>query len=524
MGFKSYKSIGSQGLISASFKNRLKINTFLSNGTLKIHIQTIVNYLIVAGGGGSGELNDYATGGAGGGGVLIGSMTLNPGTYNIVVGDGGIPGVNNADPKLKNGKNSSFNGLVAIGGGGGAGGSGNAYSANSSGGSGGGGSSFAYYAGASGTDGQGNAGSAGVRGQGYQGGVGGGGGGASEIAGDALTLQSGGFGGKGGDGILVNSTNLPGYNKNSYFGGGGGGGNSQGIGGVGGLGGGGQGGGNAIANTAGKPNTGGGAGGYRVGQALSGGTGIVILTYIPPQPLPSANGIYGVKLLNDEYTGAIFNIRRGSDNATDDFFYTNSTLTNSSGTTLTTFLSGSIAYITIWYDQSSKGNNGTQNNPTLQPIYDPINLYVDFKPNRNFSLPDGTVPFGNLNYTVAIKHNSIGNGGTWLCSGTYTTNQNNCFRTNGAQYFNYWFGYGFNSGTYAVGNNVIFQYDGTTVSCYVNSQFNASNTPGVLRKSTNIDNFIGARPGNAEPLNGELYYMYIYDSALSSVQRSQIEL
>jgi hypothetical protein len=242
-----------------------------------------------------------------------------------------------------------------------------------------------------------------------------------------------------------------------------------------------------------------------------------------------ARGIYGVKLLNNGYEGAIFNIRRGSDNATDDFFYTNSTLTNSSGTTLSAFLNGSIAYIPIWYDQSIRGNNGTQTNINLQPIYDSINLYVDFTPNRTFALPDGTVPFGNSDYTITIKHNVIDvkNLKTWLSSGTFANLQSNNFRMTGnGEYFNYWFGDRGNKSTsaYAVGNTITYQYDGTNVYCYVNSQLNSTNTPSVLRRTTSINNLIGARQVNGEPLNGQLYYVYIYDYPLTQIQRSKIEL
>jgi hypothetical protein len=72
MGFKSYTSLGSQGLISASSPVKLKIQTFLSSGTLKLASKTIVNYVIIGGGGGSGDPNDYGYGGGSGGGIKIG--------------------------------------------------------------------------------------------------------------------------------------------------------------------------------------------------------------------------------------------------------------------------------------------------------------------------------------------------------------------------------------------------------------------------------------------------------------------
>jgi hypothetical protein len=121
----------------------------------------------------------------------------------------------------------------------------------------------------------------------------------------------------------------------------------------------------------------------------------------------------------------------------------------------------------------------------------------------------------------------VKNLGTWLSSGTFANLQSNNFRTTSSgEYFNYWFGDPGTKSTsaYAVGNTITYQYDGTDVRCYVNSQLNSTSTPSVVRRTTSINNLIGARQGNVEPLNGQLYYVYIYDYPLSQVQRSKIEL
>jgi hypothetical protein len=78
-----------------------------------------VEYLIAAGGGAGGYSAAAQTGaGAGGaGGLLQGSASLVSGTYNIVVGAGGIGALNN---RGGNGGDSTALGLTAIGGGGGA--------------------------------------------------------------------------------------------------------------------------------------------------------------------------------------------------------------------------------------------------------------------------------------------------------------------------------------------------------------------------------------------------------------------
>jgi hypothetical protein len=346
MGLKSFTSIGSQGFITASSPVKLKIQTFLSSGTLKLATKTIVNYVIIGGGGGSGDPNDYGYGGGGGGGYKIGTMTLDVGLYPVVVGDGGLGGINlNITPAQKQGKNSSFNGIIALGGGAGAGGAG---SANSPGtgsvegaSSGGGGSSYVNGTGYAGTDGQGFAGGNGARGE-LNHGNGGGGGGATQKGEDSVITTSttsfaGSYAGKGGAGIKVDSTNLAGYNTTSYFSGGGGGSTTDGINGVGGLGGGGNG--SNSSATPGTPNTGGGAG----APSQNGGSGIVILTFIPFYPIarywkfsidnvrdnPNSNGAYlnEISLYKDNVqvsnTGVIASFTLGRLNGSVDWLFDN---------------------------------------------------------------------------------------------------------------------------------------------------------------------------------------------------------
>lgn len=241
--------------------------------------------------------------------------------------------------------------------------------------------------------------------------------------------------------------------------------------------------------------------------------------------ISDANGVYGVELLNSGYTGAIFNIRRSSDSSVADFYDTNSMLQNSSGTSLTNWLSGATAYVIIWYDQSSTGNNATQTNTNLQPVYDLTNLYVNFKGNRYFILPDSTVPVGNTNYTVTIKHDNNINtdSGGWLGGGLPKSNDMLAFRTYTGAYFSYWYdtNNSFRGGTVANNNIVTFSYDGTNQYQYVNKilqkQAAISN-----RNTTGSNNNIGVTNGS-EYLNGALRYMYIYPRNLSSNERLLIE-
>lgn len=73
--------------------------------------------MLIAGGGSGGSQSDHSEGGGGGaGGLISGSFIMARGTLPIIIGAGGV-GVYNATGN--NGQNSTFNGLIAYGGGGG---------------------------------------------------------------------------------------------------------------------------------------------------------------------------------------------------------------------------------------------------------------------------------------------------------------------------------------------------------------------------------------------------------------------
>jgi hypothetical protein len=234
-----------------------------------------IDVLLVAGGGGGGYL---IGGGGGGGGLIWTSLTVTAQGYPVVIGKGG-DGATSASGTGWVGSNSTFNSLVAYGGGGG-GGYNNAYTAPTTGGSGGGGShggsgNLGATNGAAGISGQGYAGGNGTWESGYNAG-GGGGAGTNGWSGTSTT------GGTGGVGRVVDITGASVY----YGGGGGGGGNAGKSAGPGGLGGGGTG--SVSANGQDGANSfggGGGGGGQPSKLGGAGGSGIVIIRYdiTPPK-------------------------------------------------------------------------------------------------------------------------------------------------------------------------------------------------------------------------------------------------
>jgi hypothetical protein len=85
----------------------------------------------------------------------------------------------------------------------------------------------------------------------------------------------------------------------------------------------------------------------------------------------NAAAAFGLRLLKSDYLGAVINVRRGSDNATLDFYADSKgnvgTSLYGTGTTLLTWLAGSIGYVTRWYDQSGNGRDVIQATNANQP-------------------------------------------------------------------------------------------------------------------------------------------------------------
>ena len=237
---------------------------------------TSIQVLVVAGGGGGGSGNNRCGGGGGAGGYIYNSSyTVTPGTkYTVLVGTGGTGGTANIG---RNGGNSVFDTLIAIGGGAG---SGNYYAPSSGGSAGGGGSDQSAIV--SGTSGQGSAGGKGAYNGGFYTAGGGGGAGGAGGSSTTSTASAGGVG-------IQNSIS---GNATYYAGGGGAAGQNAGLAGTvaaAALGGGGVGAysGDGTANPApGAVNGGnatyyggGGGGGSTGGAGGNGYQGIVIISY-----------------------------------------------------------------------------------------------------------------------------------------------------------------------------------------------------------------------------------------------------
>jgi hypothetical protein len=93
------------------------------------------------------------------------------------------------------------------------------------------------------------------------------------------------------------------------------------------------------------------------------------MTYIADSITTAPVAAYSLRQVRAAYSGPLVNIRRGSDNATEDVYPT------ASGdfpiAAVTTWAAGATVYVTEWYDQSGNGNHVTQATTGRQPT---INL------------------------------------------------------------------------------------------------------------------------------------------------------
>ncbi len=252
--------------------------------------------------------------------------------------------------------------------------------------------------------------------------------------------------------------------------------------------------------------------------------GVPTLSALSGAAWTSANAVYGVKSLYSS-SATILTVRRSSDNVTVNVISdTSGNLTVSTGGTYATWIGGSTGYVTQWWDQSGKNAHATQSTTGSQPIFNTTSKYIDFKPTAWFSMPNGTVPFNNTNYTIVTKHNTINNnqGCLWGSGGYGTVRYVNALERGGGVYYQYWWGDDAVASPYAVGNIVTSKYNNTVGrTIYINGSPSTLNT-SLLRSSTNVNNTIACdwRNGSAGVfLNGELYYLQIYGSVFSDSDR-----
>jgi hypothetical protein len=109
-----------------------------------------------------------------------------------------------------------------------------------------------------------------------------------------------------------------------------------------------------------------------------------------------------LRLLSTSYTGDAIEVRRASDNATQDIGFVNNEL---DVTSLESFCSGTNGFVTTWYDQSGNGRDATQTTAASQPqiVSSGSVITENGKPAAQF---DGSDDYheSNANYTQPFTY------------------------------------------------------------------------------------------------------------------------
>jgi len=146
------------------------------------------------------------------------------------------------------------------------------------------------------------------------------------------------------------------------------------------------------------------------------------------------------------------------------------------------------------------------------------------------SLPDGTVPFGNSEYTVILvsKPRILCNCAV-LASGEYGSpnNRSNTFRYDSSGKFqNYWWYNDINiAKTFLVNKNnlIIIIYNQSERKAFADGSLINTKIDTTPRISTQANNRIARSSGSGEYFTGDIGEIIIYDRALNNSERKDIE-
>ena len=240
-----------------------------------------------------------------------------------------------------------------------------------------------------------------------------------------------------------------------------------------------------------------------------------------PPPLDTYTGAaaaYSLRLLRTAYTGDAIEVRRSSDNTTQDIGFVDGELDT---TSLESFCSGTDGFVTTWYDQSGNGNDATQTTAAYQGKIVSSGSTILVNGKAGFLMTSGNtayIPTTTLiaqsvfsvtksdtyqviNYiafqTSGIK--GLYNGGSITeSSGTGVYDGTNYFRLNNkslTQRIDYW------------------NHNGTDYECAFNG--NSATSVGTTARFESIDKLFGRQQFNLF-LNGKGQELIFYSSDQSS--------
>ena len=256
-----------------------------------------------------------------------------------------------------------------------------------------------------------------------------------------------------------------------------------------------------------------------------------------------ARGLYSLQRLYGNYTGPTFKARRAVDDVEADFFCgvnlaVSECTTYNRTTTLLQWAGPSGVYMTTWYDQSGSGRHATQTTAASQPLVVIPDNVIKFTPTAPtyhwLDIPDNTIPTNSPNapYTLAARHYTITATDCIIFSGNpagalNTWNVLRAQTSPAVGYENDWYSndYLFGS-TLTSGNVIVVTYDGTTRSGFINGVASPTSPSTGYTSSPGGQTIgrLGTNPTWAPySMTGELYWVSVYGSALSSYDRAILQ-
>jgi len=191
------------------------------------------------------------------------------------------------------------------------------------------------------------------------------------------------------------------------------------------------------------------------------------------------------------------------------------------------------ATVSVWKDINSKSLvaiNMTQTNPNDRPIYKTNVMnglpMLEFRGGDNyFNIADGTVPYGDSNYTVFIvaKFGICAGSCNILASGAASSTNLNSFQYNSSSVRNSWNASALTT-TAAVNNLHIYNFTYSNSSgrkIFIDGIQSASDASSG-RTSTNAANYLGSTSASAG-IDGYVGEVIIFDRNLKSEERKSVE-
>jgi len=256
---------------------------------------------------------------------------------------------------------------------------------------------------------------------------------------------------------------------------------------------------------------------------------------------PNASAAYSLRKLRSAYTGNCIEVRRSSDNTTQNIGFVNNVLDTAS---LLSFVGAGNGFVRTWYDQTGNNQNGVRTDTSFQPpiVSNGNLLLINNKPSISFpntggvrfDLPDATYLNNQTQFFGISVTNPEGQGGTvptifasftvegYKASLLYSFNQAQRFnvggrRTSGDAYT------GVNGSTNIINSQTLqighLNYSLGVASIWINNQGQVNNNNFLIGQMDNTSNItpdnIGGN-GDFQKFHGKMQEIVIYNTNQSN--------